>query len=82
MRYQITLNMPSRSGALVHQITCEHPAETLQELVNAMDGEEFIIVEEFYKNNAIPAGEKDHITQKGPIALSTMQIGKITMEGR
>jgi len=51
MRFQITMNMPSRSGNSVHQIIGEHPANSLGELVDDLSNSDFIIVDEIYKDN-------------------------------
>jgi PhoH-like ATPase len=40
------MNMPSRSGNSVHQIIGEHPAQSLEELTDALSDSDFIIVDE------------------------------------
>ncbi len=89
MRFQFTLNMPSRGVResdlrdgyrstgqnLVHQIYGEHPASDLNALAKIISGVEFLIVEEFYRN-------KDGGTKSvGNIALNPLFIGKIKAVG-
>lgn len=72
MRFLITLNMPAYSGALVHQVVCAHPSNSLDELVDELHRNDFIVVEEFYKNPQ--TGE--HYS-RGEIAINHRHIGKI-----
>ena len=72
MRFLLTLNMPAYSGALVHQIVCAHAANDLDELVDELNRNDFIIVEEFYKNPQ--TGE--HYS-RGEVAINHSHIGKI-----
>jgi len=76
MRFQITMNMPSRSGNQVHQIIGEHPAETLQDFVAAFEGVDFLIVDEIYRDN--DAGSKSAGFYKvGQVAINPLFVGKI-----
>ena len=76
MRFQITMNMPSRSGNAVHQIIGEYPVESLQEFVNAFEGVEFLIVDEIYRDNE--AGTKSAGFYKvGQVAVNPIFVGKI-----
>lgn len=50
MRFLITMNMPSKSGNAIHQIIAEHPAESIDEMREALESNDFIEIEEFYKN--------------------------------
>jgi len=75
MRYIFTLNMPSKGGNPIHQVIGEHPAANLHELMEAMEGADFLLVEEYYI-------ERDHmgeagLTPHGFIAINPMIIGKI-----
>ena len=76
MRFLITLNMPAYSGALVHQVVCAHPSDSLDELVDELNRNDFIVVEEFYKNPQ--TGE--HYS-RGEIAINHSHIGKIKVIG-
>lgn len=73
-RFLITMNMPSRSGGLIHQVICEHPAKTLDEFVSLTEGVDFVTVEEFYRN-----ADGSHYSM-GRIALSVMHMGKVKMD--
>ena len=51
MRFLVTMNMPSYNGHLVHQMQVEHKASTsLEDFVNALNNNDYVIVEEFYKD--------------------------------
>lgn len=76
MRFQITMNMPSRSGNSVHQIIGEHPAKNLEELTEALSDSDFIIVDEIYKDNEAVRGSGNFYSV-GKIALNPLFIGKI-----
>lgn len=73
-RFLITMNMPSRSGGLIHQVICEHGAKSLDDFVSLMDGADFVVVEEFYRN----ADGSQY--SMGRIALNVMHIGKIKLD--
>lgn len=76
MRFQITMNMPSRSGNQVHQIIGEHPAESLEEFIAAFEGVDFLIVEEIYRDNE--AGKSSAgFYPVGHVAINPMYVGKI-----
>lgn len=76
MRFQITMNMPSRSGNSVHQIIGEHPARGLDELVDILSRSDFIIVDEIYKDNESGRGAGNFYSV-GKIAINPLFIGKI-----
>ena len=76
MRFQITMNMPSRAGNAVHQIIGEHPAASLNDFVTAMSGADFIVVEELYKDGDAGKHLGDYYSV-GTIALNPMFIGKV-----
>lgn len=75
MRFQITMNMPARSGSAVHQIIGDHPARDLGELVDILSNSDFIIVEELYKDNDPQRGLG--FFSAGQIAINPLFIGKI-----
>lgn len=76
MRFQLTMNMPSRSGNSVHQIIGEHSANSLEELVEELSNSDFIIVDEIYKDNEAARG-MGNFYSVGKIAINPLFIGKI-----
>jgi hypothetical protein len=66
------MNMGSGSGKLVHQIVCEHESESLEAFIEELAANEFVIVDEFYR-------EKDGRDYyfNSQVALSTTSIGKV-----
>ena len=72
MRFLVTMNMPSYSNNLVHQMIVEHKAKSLDEFVDALANEDFIIVEEFYRNPQDGASYS-----RGFVALNHRYVGKI-----
>lgn len=72
MRFLVTMNMPSYSNNLVHQMTVEHEAKTLDEFVGLLMRDDFIIVEELYKNP-----NDGSYYSRGHVALNHQCIGKI-----
>ncbi len=72
MRFLVTLNMPSRKGELVHQVVCEYPCETIEDFHAVLQGEDFVLVEEFYRK-----AENAGFFPVGPLILNTMHIGKV-----
>ena len=76
MRFQITLNMPAKSGNLVHQIIGEHPAETLREFTEILNESQFVTVVEMYKDSDSGA-RLGSIYAVGEITINTGLIGKV-----
>jgi hypothetical protein len=72
MIFQITLNMPSYGNALVHQILGEHRSNSLQEFLDELSDNTFIIVNEWYRNS-----DTGTPVQKGDIILKTDLCGKV-----
>ena len=75
MRFLITLNMPSRKGELVHQVICEYPVSSIEELLEDLNERDFIIAEEFYRKP-----DNAGFYSVGMMVLNTMHIGKIKAE--
>jgi len=71
MRFLITMNMPSKSGNPVHQIVAEYPVSSLEELNDDLATNDFIEIEEFYKNN------NDEYYSTGKVLLNHRYIGKV-----
>lgn len=74
MRFLFTMNMPSYTGNMVHQVVGDYPVDTLEELMEMMGESDFITVTEVYKDT-----EKRPAIYytKGPIMLNCMHIGKV-----
>ena len=72
MRFLITMNLPTATGKAVHQIVAEHPASSLEAFRQEIDASNFVMVEEFYKNNV-----DNSVEAHGNILLNTMNVGKV-----
>ena len=72
MKFLLTMNMGSSNNNLVHLITCEHPAESLEEFTVFISDNDFVIVDEFYIN-----GDTGAEYSRGPLSLNTSHIGKV-----
>ena len=72
MRFLITLNMPSRKGELVHQVICDYPVSSIEELLEELNERDFIIAEEFYRKP-----DNAGFYSVGLMILNTMHIGKV-----
>ena len=73
MRFLVTLNMPSYSNNLVHQVNVEHGgSKSLEEFVEALTANDFVVVEEFYKD---PKSNTDY--SPGMMAINHRVVGKI-----
>jgi len=75
MRFLITLNMPSRKGELVHQVVCEHQSGSMEEFLEALQENDFLLVQEFYRK-----ADSFGFFPVGPMILNTMHIGKVKLE--
>lgn len=81
MKFLITMNMPSHRGGSIHQITCEHPSKGLADFCSALEKNEFVIVEEFYRDSEAALGD-DPYYSVGFTALNYRVIGKIKELGK
>jgi len=72
MRFLITMNMPSAAGNFVHQMNVEYPVESLEGFVDELTRNDFVIVEEFYKD---PNRTADY--SRGHVAINHRFVGKI-----
>jgi hypothetical protein len=72
MRFQITMNMPSRAGNPVHQIICDYDAEGLAEFVDDLQESGIMVVREIYKD-----GESGQYYQVGEVAVNSRWVGKV-----
>lgn len=73
-RFLITMNMPTRNGSPIHQVICEHEAQSVSDFIKVMGYAEFLIVEELYRD----AG--GNYFNAGKVALNKKHIGKIKMD--
>jgi len=76
VRFIITMNMGSASNNLVHQITCDHPANSLEELLDELSENDFIICRQFYRKGKDPMSNTTVWEDRGDIILNTSAIGK------
>jgi hypothetical protein len=76
VRFSITLNMPAKSGNQIHQIIGEHEAESLAEFVDIINHENFIVVNEMYKDTD-SGGRLANLYLVGEIAINCDLIGKV-----
>ena len=71
MIFQITMNMPSYGNALVHQILGEHPSASLEDFLEELAANDFIVVTEWYRS-----ADTGKPVKKGDIILQTNLCGK------
>lgn len=79
VRFLITMNMPARSGSAIHQIMAEHPAKSLEEFVDRLESEDFVIVEEFYKDQSSPKFAPTYYSA-GMTAINQRYVGKVKLQ--
>lgn len=73
MRFLCTLNMPSFSNNLVHQVNVEHAeSNSIEEFIGALTENDFVLVEEFYRD---PTTGTEN--SRGMLALNHRFVGKI-----
>ena len=72
MRFLLTMNMPSYGGALVHQIQAEYPVGSLEEFVDVLTNNDFIVVQEYYKDQ-----QTKESYSRGSVAINYKYVGKI-----
>lgn len=78
MRFLFTMHMPSFGGHPVHQVIGDHPASSLDELVEEIGNSDFIIINEIYKDdsNRTKLATPTYFA-KGEVSLNCMHIGKV-----
>jgi hypothetical protein len=76
MKFFITMNMPSSQGSLVHQITGEHPANSIEEFCKILNDNAFVVVTQYYKDANTVDGDINWICM-GNIIINTEHIGKV-----
>jgi len=73
MRFLVTMNMPSYSGHLVHQMQVEHEeSKSLEDFVSALNTNDYVVVEEFYKDRV----DAEYYS-RGKVALNHRYVGKV-----
>jgi len=80
VKFLITMNMPARSGQQIHQIICEHEAKSLKEFVDVLQSNDFLIVDEFYRDTEAPRGSESYYPV-GQIAVNYRYVGKVKVMG-
>jgi hypothetical protein len=71
----ITMNMPSAQGYLVHQVTVEHPAQSIDEFYKELHETDFVFATQLYRKKD-PRGDV-HWEDRGKIILNSAHIGKV-----
>jgi hypothetical protein len=75
MKLLVTMNMPSASGYMVHQLTVDTECKTLKEFNELLNREEFVICRLYYRR---PGYAGDTLwDDKGDIILNTAHFGKV-----
>lgn len=75
VKFLLTMNMPSANNNLVHQIICEYPVDSLSDLMEEFNDNEFIICTQFYREVNRATGQQMWF-ERGEIVLNTSAIGK------
>ena len=82
MKFKLTLNMASREGRAVHQITVDYPVDSLKAFCEILQTHDFVYAEEFYMEGG-RKGDADYDPEKraelrahGAIVVNTAVIGK------
>lgn len=75
MRFAITLNMPAKSGNLVHQIIGEHEASSLREFSDVLNDQAFVTVTEMYKDTE--GARLGSLYAVGDVIINTALVGKV-----
>lgn len=78
MKFLITLNMPSVKNP-VHQIVVEHPAKTLAEFMEALNGNSFVVVEHFYSVDKTDGSGGRTLKNMGEMGLNAKLVGKVAL---
>jgi len=72
MKFVITMNMPARSGTAVHQVVADYPVKSLEDFLQALTDNDFLMVEEYYKDPANGA-----LSSNGFIGINYRFVGKV-----
>ena len=79
-RFLITMHMPTANpNHRGHQITADHPAETLDEFCEELNSNAFLIVRQYYyvtdRRGSGPLGWQD----RGDLIINTDHVGKVAL---
>ena len=75
VKFFFTMNMQSRSGNPTHQVIGSvYGATTLESLLILLENQDFLAIEEFYKN------ADGSYYSRGDTLLNTLHIGKVKVE--
>lgn len=74
MRFLVTMNMASKSNNLVHQVICDYPVQSIEEFLEELTNEDFILCEHYYRESP---NKVTLWTLKGKMILNTSLIGKV-----
>lgn len=78
MKFLITMNMPSNKGKQIHQMIVEKEGvKTLDQFLEALASNVFILVQEFYLERADLAPVAGAYKPHGRIIINTEYIGKV-----
>ena len=72
MRFQLTLNMPSRSGNPIHQIIADVNVPTIKKFVEMLNEDQFVMVMEIYRD-----GDSGSYYEVGELAINSNIVGKV-----
>lgn len=73
--FLITMNMPARSGNQTHMVFAKvDGVETIEELNDLLVGEDFLVVDEYYKKS-----DSEGYYSVGQTILNTVYIGKVKL---
>jgi len=75
MRFLVSMKMPNANGMLTHQLTLEHPSNSIGELCSLMNRQEFVVFQLFYKRTNM--GGEIWWQDRGEIIINTSCIGKV-----
>lgn len=75
MKFQLTLNMPSRQGQSVHQVIIEHPSKSVSDFINMMNAQTFFIAQEWYRDKN-EEGE-NAFYMAGELGINRDWVGKV-----
>jgi hypothetical protein len=70
------MNMPSASNNLVHQMICDYAVSSIEDFLDELKSEDFLIFNQFYREQDRSTG-KTFWTEKGQMILNTSFIGKV-----
>jgi hypothetical protein len=72
MKFLVTMVVPSKSGALVHQVILQHDSESLDDFYEEVTECDFVMGEEIYRDN-----QTGRHYPAGTIILNTTWMAKI-----